>query len=128
LDRLGDGSVVASASEEEIYQALGMDWIPPELRENQGELEAAAEHRLPQLIEVADVRGDVHMHTQATDGKNTILEMAEAGIARGYEYVAITDHSKNLAMVNGLDDQRALEHIKQIRGVDAQMEGRIRVL
>jgi len=120
--------VVASASEEEIYQALGMDWIPPELRENQGEIEAAVEHRLPQLIDVADVRGDVHIHTHATDGKNSILEMAEAGIARGYEYIAITDHSKNLAMVNGLDDKRAVEHIKQIREVDAQMEGRIRVL
>jgi DNA polymerase (family 10) len=70
----------------------------------------------------------VHMHTQATDGRNTILEMAEAGIARGYQYIAITDHSKNLAMVNGLDDQRALEHMKEIREVDARMEGRIRVL
>jgi DNA polymerase (family X) len=128
LARLDDGAVVAAASEEEIYQALGLDWIPPELRENQGELEAASEHRLPQLIEVKDVRGDVHMHTQATDGRNSILEMAEAGLARGYEYIAITDHSKNLAMVNGLDDQRALEHIKQIREVDARMEGRIRVL
>jgi DNA polymerase (family 10) len=128
LARLDDGAVVAAASEEEIYQALGLDWIPPELRENQGEMEAAAEHRLPRLIESSDLRGDVHMHTQATDGKNTILEMAEAGIARGYEYIAITDHSKNLAMVNGLDDQRALEHIKQIREVDARMEGRIRVL
>jgi DNA polymerase (family X) len=74
------------------------------------------------------MRGDVHMHTFATDGKNSILEMAEAGIARGYEYIAITDHSKNLAMVNGLDDRRALEHLQKIREVDAQMEGRIRVL
>jgi DNA polymerase (family 10) len=128
LARLDDGAVVAAASEEEIYQALGMDWIAPELRENQGEIEAAAERRLPQLIEVSDVRGDVHMHTQATDGKNTILEMAEAGVARGYEYIAITDHSKNLAMVNGLDDQRALEHIQQIREAEARMDGRIRVL
>jgi DNA polymerase (family X) len=128
LARLDDGSVVAAASEEEIYRALGMDWIAPELRENQGELEAAAEQRLPQLIEVSDVRGDVHMHTQATDGKNTILEMAEAGVARGYQYIAITDHSKNLAMVNGLDDQRALEHLQQIRQADARMDGRIQVL
>src|ERR1700749_1922653 len=118
LARLDDGATVAAASEEEIYQALGMDWIPPELRENQGELEAAAEHRLPQLIEASDLRGDVHMHTYATDGKNSILDMAEAGLARGYEYIAITDHSKNLAMVNGLHDQRALEHLKAIREVD----------
>jgi DNA polymerase (family X) len=128
LARLDNGAVVAAASEEEIYAALGMDWVPPELRENQGEIEAAAEHRLPQLIETKDLRGDIHMHTQATDGRNTILEMAEAALARGYEYIAITDHSKNLAMVNGLDDERALEHLKQIRAVDAQMEGRIRVL
>jgi DNA polymerase (family X) len=128
LARLNDGTVVAAASEEEIYQALDMDWIPPELRENQGELEAASEHRLPRLIELEDVRGDVHMHTLATDGRNSILEMAEAALARGYAYIAITDHSKNLAMVNGLDDQRALEHIKKIREVDAQMEGRIRIL
>ncbi len=128
LARLEDGSVVAAASEEEIYAALGMDCVPPELRENQGEIEAAAEHRLPQLIEVSDLQGDVHMHTQATDGKNTIQEMAEAALARGYRYLAITDHSKNLAMVNGLDDQRALAHLKNIREVDALMEGRIRVL
>jgi DNA polymerase (family X) len=128
LARLDNGAVVAAASEEEIYAALGMDWVPPELRENQGEIEAAAEHRLPQLIETKDLRGDIHMHTQATDGRNTILEMAEAALARGYEYIAITDHSKNLAMVNGLDDERALEHLKQIQAIDAQMEGRIRVL
>jgi DNA polymerase (family 10) len=128
LSRLDDGSVVAAASEEEIYAALGMDWIPPELRENQGEIEGAAEHRLPALIETSDLRGDVHMHTVATDGRNTILEMAEAAVARGYEYIAITDHSKNLTMVNGLNDERALEHLKQIREADAKMEGRLRVL
>ena len=128
LARLDDGTIVAAATEEEIYGALGMDWIPPELRENQGELEAAAEHRLPALIEGGDLRGDVHMHTVATDGKNTILEMVEACIARGYEYMAITDHSKNLSMVNGLDDRRALEHLEKIREADVQMEGRIRVL
>jgi DNA polymerase (family 10) len=104
-----------------------MDWIPPELRENNGELEAAEKRTLPFLIEQRDIRGDVHMHTVATDGKNTIREMAEAAIARGYEYIAITDHSKNLAMVNGLDDARALEHVARIREVDAEMEGRIRV-
>jgi DNA polymerase (family 10) len=127
LARIDDGSVVASATEEEIYAALGMDWIPPELRENNGETEAAEGHRLPMLIEQRDIRGDVHMHTNATDGRNTIREMAEAAIARGYEYIAITDHSKNLAMTNGLDDARALEHIKKIREVDAELEGRIRV-
>ncbi|HEV2273795.1 MAG TPA: DNA polymerase/3'-5' exonuclease PolX [Acidobacteriaceae bacterium] len=128
LARLDDGSPVASASEEEIYAALGMDWIPPELRENQGELDAAAGHRLPRLIEESDVLGDVHMHTQETDGRNTIREMAEAAVARGYSYIAITDHSKNLAMTNGLDDQRAIAHMKRIREVEAEMDGRIRIL
>lgn len=127
LARVDDGSPVAAATEEEIYAALGLDWIPPELRENNGEIEAAEAHRLPTLIEQSDIRGDVHMHTNATDGKNTIREMADAALARGYEYIAITDHSKNLAMTNGLDDARALVHIKHIREVDDEMEGRIRV-
>jgi DNA polymerase (family X) len=127
LARVEDGSFVAGATEEEIYAALGLDWIPPELRENNGELEAAEDHRLPFLIEQKDIRGDVHMHTNATDGRNTIREMAEAAMERGYEYIAITDHSKNLAMTNGLDDARAIEHIQRIREVDAELEGRIRV-
>lgn len=128
LARVEDGSFVAGATEEEIYAALGLDWIPPEMRENNGEIEAAEAHRLPALIEQKDIRGDVHMHTDATDGKNTIREMAEAGVARGYEYIAITDHTKNLAMTFGLDDERALEHIARIREMNDQMEGRIRVL
>jgi DNA polymerase (family 10) len=127
LARVYDGSFVAGASEEEIYEALGLDWIAPELRENNGELEAAEEHRLPALIRQADIRGDVHAHTVATDGKNTVREMAEAALALGYGYLAITDHSKNLAMVNGLDDTRALEHMRRVQAVDREMEGRIRV-
>jgi len=127
LARLDDESTVAAATEEEIYAALGMDWMAPELRENLGEIEAAARHDLPHLIELADLKGDVHMHTTATDGHNSIREMADAALARGYQYIAITDHSKNLAMTNGLDDKRALEHIRRIREVDKQMEGRIRV-
>jgi DNA polymerase (family X) len=134
LARLSDGpsgaagSVVAAETEESIYEALGMDWIPPEMRENLGEIEAAARHQVPSLIAQADLRGDVHMHTHATDGSNSIREMADAALERGYQYIAITDHSKNLAMANGLDAERALEHIRQIRQVDREMEGRIRVL
>lgn len=127
LARMDDGSVVAGRTEEEIYAALGMDWIPPEMRENNGEIEAAEAHRLPALIELGDIRGDVHMHTTVTDGRNTILEMAEAAIAHGYEYIAITDHTKNLAMTFGLDDERTLEHIERIREADAALNGRIRV-
>ena len=135
LLRLEDNVIVASASEEEIYRALELEWIPPELRENHGEIEAAAASYakaevggLPRLITLADIRGDLHMHTQATDGRDTIWEMAEAARSRGLKYIAITDHSKNLAMTNGLDDARAREHVRRIREVDAEMGGEIRVL
>jgi DNA polymerase (family X) len=128
LLRVEDNVIIAAASEAEIYNALDLDYIPPELRENGGELEAAAAHTLPHLITLADIRGDLHMHTDATDGRDTIRQMADAALARGLAYIAITDHSKNLAMTNGLDDARALEHIKRIRKVDTEMKGRIRVL
>jgi DNA polymerase (family 10) len=128
LLRVEDNTIVAAATEEAIYRALDMDYIPPELRENSGELEAAASSSLPDLITVTDIRGDLHMHTTETDGTNSIREMAEAAFARGLKYIAITDHSKNLAMTNGMDDKRALAHVKRIREVDAEMEGRIRVL
>jgi DNA polymerase (family 10) len=127
LARLDDESTVAAATEKDIYAALNMDWIPPELRENLGEIEAAAQHTLPELIQESDLRGDVHMHTTASDGHNTIREMAEAAHARGLGYIAITDHSKSLVIANGLDEDRALEHIGNIRAVDREMEGRIRV-
>lgn len=127
LARMDDSSIVASSTEQEIYNALGLDYIPPELRENNGEIEAAQAHTLPRLIELADIRGDVHSHTVASDGRQTIREMAEGALAKGYKFLAITDHTKNLAMTNGLDDARALEHIAAIRQVDREMEGRIRV-
>ena len=127
LMRMEDEERVAGKTEEEIYKKLGLEWIPPELRENNGEIEAAAEGKLPQLITEADIQGDVHMHTIETDGKCTIEEMALAAKARGYKYMAITDHSKNLAFANGLDDKRAEEHIKRIRNAGKQLEG-IKVL
>ena len=127
LARLDDESVVAAETEESIYEALGMQWMPPEMRENLGEIEAAAKHQLPVIIQQSDLRGDVHMHTHATDGHNSIREMADAALERGLEYIAITDHSKNLAMTNGLDAERAMEHVQRIRQVDREMEGRIRV-
>ncbi len=131
LARLDDEKRVASKTEEDIYATLEVDYIPPELRESLGEIEAAAKHALPELITVEDLRGDVHMHTIETDGKNTIEEMAEAARERGYEYMAITDHSKNLAMANGLDDARAVQHIARIREVDKKLNAKkksIRVL
>ena len=114
---------VAGKTEEEIYAKLKLDFIAPELRENLGEIDAAARHTLPPLITQADLEGDVHMHTVETDGRNTIEEMAEAAKARGYHYIAITDHSKNLAFANGLDDKRALAHIQRIRSASDQIEG-----
>jgi DNA polymerase (family X) len=114
---------VAGKTEEEIYAKLKLDYIPPELRENLGEIDAAATHTLPTLITQADLQGDVHMHTVETDGRNTIEEMAEAAKEHGYKYMAITDHSKNLAFANGLDDKRAVEHIQRIRAVNDKLGG-----
>jgi DNA polymerase (family 10) len=118
LAQLDNEKVVAGKSEEEIYAKLKLDYIPPELRENLGEIDAAEKHTLPTLISQADLQGDVHMHTVETDGRNSIEEMAEAARAHGYKYMAITDHSKNLAFANGLDDRRAVEHIQRIRAVN----------
>ncbi len=123
LFRLDNNKRVAGATEEEIYGKLKLDCIPPELRESCGEIEAAAEHKLPALITVKDIRGEVHMHTVETDGKNTIEEMAEAAKQQGYKYIAITDHTKNLAFANGLDDARAVQHIARIRAANDQIKG-----
>ncbi len=109
---------VAGESEEEVYGRLGYAWIPPELRENCGELEAAQNGSLPKLIEITDLRGDLHMHTTATDGKASLREMADAAAALGYEYIAITDHSKALAMSNGLDEERVVAFAQQVREIN----------
>lgn len=119
LFRTDDDARVAGDSEEGVYAALGLPWIPPELRENTGEIEAAAEGRLPELVEERHIRGDVHIHTTETDGRATLEEMAEAARARGYEYMAVTDHSKSLAMTNGLDEQRAVALARRIRRMNA---------
>lgn len=111
---------VAGEDEEEIYKRLGYAWIPPELRENSGELEAAGKGTLPKLITLGDMRGDIHMHTTETDGKATLREMAEAAAALGYEYIAITDHSKALAMANGLDEKRVVEFARQVRELNQE--------
>ena len=123
LARLDNGEVVAGKTEADIYAKLKLDYIPPELRENLGEIDAAERHALPALITQADLQGDAHMHTVETDGRNTIEEMAEAVREHGYKYMAITDHSKNLAFANGLDDKRAVEHIKRIHAANAAADG-----
>jgi len=121
LLRLEDNKIIAAETEADIYNALDLDYIAPELRENCGELEAAAKHTLPHLIVRSDLRGDLHMHTTESDGSNSIREMAEAAIERGLEYIAITDHSKNLAMTNGMDDKRTLAHAARIRAVSDEL-------
>ena len=121
LLRLEDNKVIAAATEAEIYNALELEYIPPELRENCGEIEAAARFALPHLIVRGDIRGDLHMHTFESDGSNSIHEMAEAAIARGLEYIAITDHSKLLTMTNGMDERRAVAHAARIRETSANL-------
>ena len=122
LFRVDDNTRVAGETEEGVYQALGLDWIPPELRENQGEIELAATHQLPHLVEQRDIRGDLHMHTTATDGRATLEEMAEAARAMGYEYIAITDHSKAQAMNFGLDEKRVVEFAETVRTINSRGE------
>ncbi len=123
LTRLDDGTTVAGETEEGLYEALGLAWVPPELREDRGELEAAAGQSLPALVSFGSLRGDLHMHTTASDGRDTIEAMAAAAQARGYAYIAITDHSKALAMANGLDERRALEHAARVRALNGRYEG-----
>jgi len=118
LAKVDSGERVAGRTEAEIYETLGLAWIPPELRENQGEIDAAANGTLPQLIELADIRGDLHMHTTESDGRATLEEMAAANRALGYEYLCITDHSKALAMANGLDEKRAIAFAHRVRELD----------
>jgi len=127
LTTLKGGKVVASKTEEEIYSKLKLDFIEPELRENTGEIEAAEHHKLPKLVKLEDIRGDLQMHTTASDGHNSIEEMGEAARELGYEYIALTDHSQAVTVANGMDEKRTLEQIKKIRAAQARVHG-IRLL
>jgi DNA polymerase (family 10) len=125
LSRLKDERRVAGRTEEEIYAKLGLVYIEPELRENTGEIEAAEKGKLPHLITRDDIRGDLQMHTTASDGKNSIEEMARAARELGHEYIALTDHSKAVTVANGLDEKRTREQIRKIHA--ARVDG-IRIL
>lgn len=114
---------IAGATEDSVLKALGLDFIPPELRENRGEIEAASQGLLPNLIELPDLRGDLHAHSNATDGHATIQAMAEAARARGLEYLAITDHSKRLSMAHGLDSHRLLVQMEAIDRLNGKLKG-----
>jgi DNA polymerase (family X) len=122
------GAVVAGADEASVYASVGLVYIPPELRENRGEIEAAAERRLPLLVELADMRGDLHMHTVETDGKSTLEQMAEAARAQGREYIAITDHSQTLTIAKGLDPERLRAQGEAIRALNDKFDGNPRIL
>lgn len=114
---------LAGATEEEVYEKLGLEWIPPELREDRGEIDAARHAKIPKLLELDDIRGDLHCHTKATDGANTIREMAEAAQQHGYEYLAITDHSKAVSVAKGLNATNLKKHAEQIRELNGSIEG-----
>lgn len=117
------GQRIAGKTEEEVFAQVGLPFIEPELRENRGEIEAAQKNQLPQLISIEDIRGDLHAHTQSTDGRLSILEMAQAAQKRGYEYLAITDHSQHLTVARGLDRKRLLEQILEIDRLNASLKG-----
>lgn len=118
-----DGKVIAGRTEEEVYRALGLAWVPPELREALGEIEMAREDRLPRLIELEDLRADLHMHTTRTDGRDSIDAMVEGAIARGYEYMAITEHSKAIAMAFGFDGARVRQSVGEIAAARKKYPG-----
>jgi DNA polymerase (family X) len=123
LFRLEDEVKIAGETEEGIYESLGLAFVPPELRENRGEIAAAESLTLPRLIQWQDLRGDLHMHTTASDGRADAEAMALAARSAGLEYIGITDHSQALAMANGLDETRALEHARVVRGLSDRLEG-----
>jgi DNA polymerase (family 10) len=127
LTTLKGGKVVARRTEEEIYSKLKLEYIEPELREMTGEIEAAEKGKLPKLVKLEDIRGDLQMHTTASDGRNSIEEMGAAAKKLGYEYIALTDHSKAVTVANGMDEKRTLEQIKKIRAAQERVPG-IRLL
>jgi len=114
---------IAGATEESVYRCMGLPWIPPELRENRGELEAASNGRLPKLVKRADLRGDLHAHTTATDGHNSLREMALAARRHGLEYLAITEHTRRLTVAHGLDPQRLRRQMHEIDRLNAKLDG-----
>jgi DNA polymerase (family 10) len=114
---------IAGRSEQEVYARLGLTWVEPEMREDRGEIERARTGRLPRLITREDIRGDLHCHTSATDGRDSLEAMAEAARARGYEYLAVTDHSQHVTVAHGLDRKRLLDEIRKIDRLNEKLDG-----
>jgi DNA polymerase (family 10) len=123
LTRVADGEELFFDREEDLYRHLGMEWIPPEIREDRGEVETALSGRLPRLVEVSDIRGDLHVHTDWSDGLHTMEEMVSTARGFGYEYMAFCDHSHGLAIANGLAAERLFEKMELIAGLNDQVEG-----
>lgn len=126
--KLKGGKEIFCDSEAKVYETLGMDWIPPELREASGEIEAALQHKLPKLIELQDLKGDLQCHSRWSDGVAPIRAMAEGALKRNLKYIAITDHSKGLGVANGLDEKRTREQWKEIDRINKELGGAFRVL
>ncbi|OIQ65272.1 DNA polymerase/3'-5' exonuclease PolX [mine drainage metagenome] len=114
---------IAGETEESVYRTVGLPYIEPELRENRGELEMARLGQLPELITLSDLKGDLHAHTKATDGRNTLLEMAQAAKAMGFEYLAITEHSRHLTVAHGLSPQQLLQQMDEIDRLNETLQG-----
>ncbi|MEM3841269.1 MAG: DNA polymerase/3'-5' exonuclease PolX [Candidatus Micrarchaeaceae archaeon] len=123
-----NGKVIASQDESQIYSKLGMQHIPYEMREDRGEIELALKHSLPKLVELGDIKGDMHTHTKETDGKNTIEEMAQAAIARGYEYIATTNHTKSLKVARGMDELGFRKFFEKVDALNEKLDGKLIVL
>jgi len=118
-----DDKRLGGEKEEDVYRLLGLPYIQPELREDTGEIEAAMENRLPKLLELGDIRGDLHVHTKRSDGSHTLDELIKAARQRGYEYIAITDHTKGLGVARGLNDEKILEELEEIRAMNKRLKG-----
>src|SRR5205085_6329285 len=121
LEEEASGKLLEREREAGIYERLGLPWIPPELRENEGEIEAAQAGSLPRLLELGDIKGDLHTHTNWTDGSETLEDMAKAAKARGYQYMALTDHTQNLAMTRGLTPDRLAEQRAIVKRVNQKL-------
>jgi DNA polymerase (family 10) len=123
-----NGKMIAGKTEEEIYKALDLEWIPPEMRENRGEIELARQKKLPKLIEYGSIKGDLQIQTNWTDGQNSIEEMVKEAIKLGLEYICITDHTKSLAMTGGLDEEKLLKQMNEIDKLNQKYKGKIKIL